>query len=303
MGLFSKYANLYFIVGRKIIEAANKDGTISEHELYEIAEKYGVSEDYFDFVNALIGKSNENNKFHGITILEAAGARTYRSQIHHMPLVLSTEERKALAESFSSDIASAFVTEKILAKFGVALQASVLTENLGKVVVAIKTERWIVFDNNTAVGMQYFGQHLRPQKIEHSLTTGVYYISGYCKESARLIKCNLARITIHAIENDEPVDVDNALIQKRCSEPIRLSIENQKNVIDRAFNMFSGYEKDGFYDKKTGRYELGIFYYDFEEWAIIDKVLSLGAVAVVVSPFKVKEKVIGRVRQQLTKLT
>lgn len=301
--LFSKYANLYFAVGRKLIEATNNGGSISEQTISEIVGKHGVFDDNYDFINALIGSSNEDNKFHGIHILESLGAKTYRSMISSTPFVLSSAERSALIESLSLDIAPAFVSEQILIKFGVTSNSSELAEKLGTVVTAIKTDQWLVFDNHTPDGKIYAGQHLKPHKIEHSLSSAEYFVSGYSRESARLIKCNLKRLTIHAIEESEAIDTGSALDQKRCSEPIRLCIENQKNAIDRAFNMFSDFEKDGFYDKTNDRYILDIDYYEFEERVLMDKILSLGAAAVVVSPMRVKDKIAERVKQQLLKLT
>lgn len=300
---FSKYANLYFSISRKIIEAANKSGYISECQLNDIAREYGISEDNYDFINALIGKANKDNKFHGICILEPAGVKTYRSIISNLPLILSLAERTALAESLTSDIAPAFISKKTLEKLSVMPKTTMLTETLDKVVTAIKTDKWIEFDNKTADGTHYSGQHLKPQKIETSLMTGEYFVSGHCKETSRLIKCKLNRITINAIEDGETVDTDSELVQKRCPEPIRLSIENHKNAIDRAFNMFSGYEKDGFYDKKDDRYSLDIYYYMFEERILIEKILSLGSAAVVISPADIKGKIIERVKAQLNKLT
>lgn len=303
MGLFSKYANLYFIVGRKIIEAANENGGITRRELDKIANQYGVLDDNYDFTNALIKRSREDNKFHGIHILEPADAKTYRSVINNTPIVLSTAEMTALVDSLSSDIASVFVSGETLAKLGIPSKNSELAETLGKVVVAIKTGKRLVFDNNAANGRLYSGQHLQPHKIEYSLSTGKYYVSGYCKESGRLIKCHLERMTIHAIEDGEAADAETALIQKRCSEPISLTILNQKHAIDCAFNMFSCYEKDGFYDKKANRYSLDIYYYEFEEGVLIHKILSLGAAAIVVSPLRIKEEIERTVKEQLSKLT
>lgn len=265
MDTFSKYANLYITITRNIIESAINSGVISERDLNEIIKKHGVSEDNYDFLKALVGKSDEDNKFHGISILEPVGMKTYRSKIKNLPLILSKSERSALIESLSSEIASAFISDEMLTRFGLTARNSILAETLGKVISAIRTKKWIVFDNIAGDGKLYANQHLKPQKIEHSLATGDYFVSGYCKESMRLIKCNLKRITIHNIENSEDVDKYFSLLEKRCCEPICLSIVNEKNAIDRAFNMFSVYEKDGFYNKREDNYILNIYYYEFKE--------------------------------------
>lgn len=305
MGLIDKYANTYFLVARRLIEFANAHGGITEKQIRNIADEYGVIEDNVDFISAITDRDDAENKFNGIRLFEHdESVNKYKSIIKNLPVVLSNAERKSLTESLAYAYSGAFVGLEASEKLGVTQRTEgVTTDNLRQCVATIRQDKWIAFDNITADGIEYKNQHIKPQKIEVAVTTDEYYVSGYSKESGRLIKCNLDRMVIHGTISGNEIDIIPFLEEKRSGEPIRLRIENSKGATDRAFNMFSSYEKDGFYDKKTGYYILDIHYYQFEERALIEKILSLGAAAIVVSPSNIVEKIKGRICQQLLKLT
>lgn len=305
MGLIDKYSNIYFLVARKLIDFANNHNGITEKQIRKIADKYGVLEDNNDFVNAVIGLSDEDNKFNRIKLFYYDDkSNKYISIIKNLPVVLNLNERNSLIDALKHTHAKAFVDSKTLDKFCVPeVNESEMVHNLRRSMIAIQHDQWIIFDNITAEGVKYKNQHIKPHKIEIVAENSEYYVSGFSKEADRLIKCNLKRMTIHNIINGEDIDLTPYLEEKRSTEPIRLRIENCKGATDRAFNIFSGYEKEGYYDKEKDYYILDIYYYQFEERILIDKILSLGAMAIVLSPIKIVEIIKGRIKEQLKRLT
>jgi len=174
--MFSRYSNIYFNIGRKIINAVNENGSILKTELRNIINSSGNIEDNIDFLKAITGTSNSSNKFHGIDILEDKN-EVYISKIENIPLTLSSSEITALKNSLSIDIASAFVSEEVLLKFGIKSSPSNLAKKLKNITTAIKTDKWIVFDNMAGSGKYYYNQHLKPQKIEYTFSRNEFLVS------------------------------------------------------------------------------------------------------------------------------
>ena len=94
---------------------------------------------------------------------------------------------------------------------------------------------------------------------------------------------------------EEKAQIENFInAKKNISDPLVLKIEDNKNTLDRCFNLFSSYDKKYYYDEEDNLI-LTIYYHDFDEAEIIRDILSLGKSAVVLSPEFVRKEVIKRI--------
>ena len=81
--------------------------------------------------------------------------------------------------------------------------------------------------------------------------------------------------------------------KKNIDKPIVLKIEDNKNTLDRCFNLFSAYDKRYYYDDNN--LILNIYYHDFDEAEIVRDILSLGKSVIVLEPKKIRDKVVNRI--------
>ena len=81
--------------------------------------------------------------------------------------------------------------------------------------------------------------------------------------------------------------------KKNIDNPIVLKIEDNKNTLDRCFNLFSAYDKRYYYDDNN--LILNIYYHDFDEAEIVRDILSLGKSVIVLEPKKIRDKVVNRI--------
>lgn len=65
------------------------------------------------------------------------------------------------------------------------------------------------------------------------------------------------------------------------------------NEVERAFMLFSTWEKEGWLDDATGRYHLILRTYSDEQAALIEKILSLGPAVMVLAPAALKKAVLA----------
>ena len=77
------------------------------------------------------------------------------------------------------------------------------------------------------------------------------------------------------------------------SDSIKNEIEDNKNTLDRCFNLFSAYDKRYYYDDNN--LILNIYYHDFDEAEIVRDILSLGKSVIVLEPKKIRDKVVNRI--------
>ena len=78
---------------------------------------------------------------------------------------------------------------------------------------------------------------------------------------------------------------------------LKLQIKPKYNTVVRCFLLFASYKKEGIYQDIKNEYQLKITYYDFDEAAIIENIISLGSAVTVLSPKPLRTKIIQRLNQ------
>ena len=177
---------------------------------------------------------------------------------------------------------------------------------------AIRTNSCLVYNNFTNNGI--IRGVCKPYKIMYSSRTCQYQLVAIAKKndkdnsSARIILMNINKLHDLKFTDDSYLcsqSPEKFLQQKRMKQPIKLRIFpiHGHNDIERAFLLFSNYEKNGWYNSETGIYHLEIIGYDFEMNEIIEKILSLGPAIEVIEPKNLREQIIKIVNDSLQKFS
>jgi predicted DNA-binding transcriptional regulator YafY len=86
--------------------------------------------------------------------------------------------------------------------------------------------------------------------------------------------------------------------QKHSEEPVILEVIDKKAAMERCFMCFSGMERTA-RELGNGKYEIRLNYYLFEEENLIRSIISLGPYVRVVSPQKIADEIVKRVKKSI----
>jgi len=138
-----------------------------------------------------------------------------------------------------------------------------------------------------------------PCRLEYDAAENRCRAIVWLVEESRAVKMNFSRIEeVRALEEPVSHDVEEKfrafLAARRRSFTVRLASKN--NAVERAFFLFAPYDKEAVFDEESGLYTLTVFYYDFDEQEMLEQILSLGSVAVVLTPEAMRQKIIAVLR-------
>lgn len=132
---------------------------------------------------------------------------------------------------------------------------------------------------------------------------GRFRVSMYCIDDNRPIMANIFSLSALRIV-DEEVSIDREAAkkllfeQKYSEEPVILEVTDKKAAMERCFMCFSGIERTA-RNLGDNKYEIRLKYYLFEEENLIRNIISLGPYVRVVSPQRIADEVIRRVRKSI----
>lgn len=183
-------------------------------------------------------------------------------------------------------------------KFGDDMKEESFRSKIITLEKAILENKYIKYTSKNKKGEIFKDKIAYPYKIEYSIKNNRYRLVVFCDN--RAIKINIDGIMELEILQEEIVtaeekaQIENFInAKKNISDPLVLKIEDNKNTLDRCFNLFSAYDKKYYYEGEN--LILNIYYHDFDKAEIIRDILSLGKSAVVLSPESVREEVIKRI--------
>ena len=88
---------------------------------------------------------------------------------------------------------------------------------------------------------------------------------------------------------------------EKHQKSVTLCLKRKTNAIERCFSMFFPFDKKAVVsDEELSQYLLTIYYYDFDEDDIINRILSLGSAVTVLEPEAMKQKIISRLKASLS---
>lgn len=183
-------------------------------------------------------------------------------------------------------------------KFGDDIKDEEFREKIITLEKAILENKYIKYTSKNKKGEIFKDKIAYPYKIEYSIKNNRYRLVVFCDN--RAIKINIDGIMEleilkeKIVTAEEKAQIENFInAKKNISDPLVLKIEDNKNTLDRCFNLFSAYDKKYYYEGEN--LILNIYYHDFDKAEIIRDILSLGKSAVVLSPKSVREEVIKRI--------
>lgn len=183
-------------------------------------------------------------------------------------------------------------------KFGDDMKEESFRSKIITLEKAILENKYIKYTSKNKKGEIFKDKIAYPYKIEYSIKNNRYRLVVFCNN--RAIKINvdgimeLEILQEKTVTAEEKAQIENFInAKKNISDPLVLKIEDNKNTLDRCFNLFSAYDKKYYYEGEN--LILNIYYHDFDKAEIIRDILSLGKSAVVLSPESVREEVIKRI--------
>ena len=143
---------------------------------------------------------------------------------------------------------------------------------------------------------------LVPYRFEYQVYDGRWWVIFYSEAEDRTIKARLEHILSARLEDGHCIDEETiraAILRHASPEPLVLRIEDRKNAVERTFIAF-----DDVLDREGERldsetYQMTIRYLDFHEEEIIKKLMYLGECVTVVSPKRIKTRLVERIKDAL----
>ena len=175
-----------------------------------------------------------------------------------------------------------------------------LAEKIAVIVKAIREHRAIQYINHAHRGD--IESEAYPYRIMYSRKRDSFQVLMYLADEERVILANIYNLEDISVTDKVNCDVDKkamAFLEKRkqSSEPLVLELDVIYRSVERCFSLFVSYEKSAVYDEKTKKHTIKINYYDFDEEEIIRSILSLGDAVKVISPAKIRSKVIEEIKK------
>ncbi|MDQ2085174.1 WYL domain-containing protein [Herbivorax sp. ANBcel31] len=176
-------------------------------------------------------------------------------------------------------------------------------ENFRTILAAIIKEKPIRYNNIDKNGNVYKNNLSVPVRIEYSMRDGRFRLSMYSINDNRPVMANIFTLS-HVKMVDEKVNIDRETAKKLISEqkyskePVILEVTDKKKAMERCFMCFSGVERTA-RSLGNNKYEIRLNYYLFEEENLIKSIISLGPFVKVISPKKICDEIIKRVKKSI----
>lgn len=331
MELFEEVKNRYFqIVFRIINECA---GGKAKKEILKIIddgefEQKVIGKNQQSFADLILNKCNEDENLNVLkenegmffpiiegkaenplpvrfTNVEKAWLKALLDEPEVM-MILSQktlEKLESSLESFDSPIKSDYIEMTNKIRLPEVIDKEVYETNFKLILNAIIQEKAIKYCNTDKKGNSHMNMMALPVSIEYSMRDGRFRVSMYSLNDKRPIMANLFTLSeVKIIDEDVEIDRETAkrllFEQKYSEEPIIVEVTDKKAAMERCFMSFSGMERTA---KCLGgdKYEIRLNYYLFEEENLIRSIISLGPYVKVISPARIADEIISRVKKSI----
>ncbi|UWG96647.1 WYL domain-containing protein [Dehalobacter sp. DCM] len=173
-------------------------------------------------------------------------------------------------------------------------------ENFRFILEALINEKAIRYHNRDRKGNVHKDKLALPVSLEYAMRDGRFRVSMFSIDDNRPIMANLTTLSkIRVVQETIPIDRETAkkvLWEKVAPEPVVLEVTDKKGAMERSFMCFSGMDRSA-KQIAENTYELRLNYYVFDEENLIRNILSLGPYVKVISPQRIIDEVIRRVKR------
>lgn len=177
-------------------------------------------------------------------------------------------------------------------------------KNFRLILEALIQEKPLRYCNVDKNGNIYNNKLALPVSIEYSMRDSRFRVSMYSLEDKRPIMANIFTLKdVRIVDEEIGMNRETAkrllFEQKYSDEPVVLEVTDKKAAMERCFMCFSGMERTS-RDLGNKRYEIRLNYYLFEEENLIRSIISLGPYVKVISPQRISDEVVKRVRKSIS---
>ena len=177
-------------------------------------------------------------------------------------------------------------------------------KNFKIILDALAQEKPIRYNNTDRNGNVYYNKLALPVSIEYSMRDGRFRTSMYSIDDNRPIMANIFTLSdLRVVDEEVGIDREEAkkllFEQKYSEEPVILEVTDKKAAMERCFMCFSGMERTS-RDLGNDKYEIRLNYYLFEEENLIRSIISLGPYVKVISPQKISDEIVRRVKKSIS---
>lgn len=326
MEIFSSIKSTFYKALEDIINTAYENGGITQRGVQEILQKYNCN--FPSLERRVLDKNEEENKnlyllkreddSQQLTLRIDAPIEPYATDIELMWLKFMLSSRYVhlfLEDETIEKIKKlkvnnnfSFDPEILLPKNYSKVIKREWVKEIGKklrVLIHAALEKKVVNYTYITRSGHEFKETGIPVKIQYSLKDDLVYAIIYSISSRTFAKCvvqNLHNISL----TSEKVDMTEIskeykefLKKSLAPDPIVLEVMNTRNALERSFCLFSSFKKSARFLREKNKHQLTIYYYTFEEAEVLSRILYLGKDVVVISPERIRNEVISRVKEAL----
>lgn len=320
MELFNETKNKYYDIIIDLIFHFDEENKIHFNKLSSMLNSELIGNN-INFKNALLLKNCEDN----LHILKDENGVYSLNVDSNIPIIPTLIEKTWLKHMLDEDLIRLFLDKETIDKLSDALlkyqdiignkiiiqhrsknhitNYDNLKEKIKKIITAIKEGKGVKYSYITKNGMPLENRQSVPFKIEYSLKNHVFYLISYSLEEKRPVKSIIENFTdIELIEIKDDITMEHikeSIFLKRCCRAIVLEVKNINNALERAFLTLSMFNKTARYMEERDIHELSVFYYQFEEDEVLDRIFSLGKGVIVKEPHDIRNKIIQRINSTL----
>jgi len=239
------------------------------------------------------------------TNLEKAWLKALLNQ-SEIKLLLSNNTLEKLQkelEGYDSPVRDEYIEMTNTIKLPEIFDRDKYKENFRLILKALTMEKAVRYSNLDRNGNLYSNKLALPINLEFSMRDSRFRVSMFSIDEQRPVMANIYSMSdISIIDEDVGIDREtakNMLFQQKYSEqPIVLEVTDKNYAMERCFMCFSRMERTA-RELGDNKYEIKLNYYLFEEEGIIRDILSLGPYVKVISPKRIQEEVIKRVKSAI----
>lgn len=176
-------------------------------------------------------------------------------------------------------------------------------ENFRKILSAVKTHEILDIDFTSSRNNRVH-RFFVPVKLEYSHKNNRFRVYSQMIVSGKSVSggiINIARInTVNGTGeyyNDIP-DMKTYFSERRCAEPVTVSVTPERNGIERFMMEFASYEKHTEMDTETGHCTVKIWYDKSDETELLIQLLSFGPVIEILGPDDFRAQAAERIKKQ-----
>ncbi|WAM33876.1 WYL domain-containing protein [Caldicellulosiruptor morganii] len=326
MEIFNEVKSTFYKALEEIINTAYKNGKISQKEIQEILKKYNcnfpslekkvLATDNQESRNLYLLKKIDDSKEYALRINAPIDPYAIDIEILWLKFILGSryvhlfledetiEKIKRIKAGGNFSLLPEILLPKNYSKV-VKRESVVEIDKKLRVLIKAALEKRVINYTYIARSGQKFVERGIPVKIQYSLKDDLLYAIIYSINSHSFAKCvvqNLNDISIGSEQgNIQQIlkEYEEFLKRSRAKEPIVLEVVNTRNALERAFCIFAPFEKSARFLRDKNKHQLTIHYYEFEEAEVLSRILYLGKDVVVISPERIRNEIISRVKKAL----